>query len=71
MENYSRLDQDVHDLFHPDLDVPVHMFSGEVIFVDDFLGYEGDGYFVELLIVRWIVKVEVLDTHYKVFIVGG
>ena len=59
--------QSVHTLFHSDVYVPVYLFGCEVIFVDGFLGYDIDGYFVEPLIVHLIVEEEFLDVHYKSF----
>ena len=71
MDNYYRLDQDIHTLSHLDVYVTVYLFGSEVIFVDYLLGDDIYGYFVELLLVHWIVEVEVLDVQYKVFCVRG
>ena len=71
MGNYYCLDHAIHAVFHTDVYVLTYLFVGKVIFVYNLLGDEIDGYFVELILVHWIIELEVPDVHYKVFRVGG
>ena len=70
MCNYTLFKYAIHPLLHPDVYEPVNLFGGKLIFFDDLLGYDIDGYFEEILILRGVVKVEMIEFHYKVFCIG-